>query len=188
MVKLPAWLRRGSLWIALGTVVFCGFIIYFLVSALLTPDTAGGGNSAQLQMNGIQGQGERGTQLGWRFSADSSDISTDGMVTTYHHVRDATYYLHGEPAYRLTADSVTLDVRSQNYTGYGGVHVWSLRKNDLEDVKTASVSWNNPLQLLSCPGTVHVRYKGYAMVTAHLTANFLTGDSSLGTTSIHSNG
>ncbi|HLJ83747.1 MAG TPA: hypothetical protein VKT51_06220, partial [Candidatus Eremiobacteraceae bacterium] len=163
-------------------------IAYFLISALLTPDNAGGGNQQQLEMSRIVGQGARGNQVGWRFSADSSDISTDGMVTTYHHVRNATYFLHGAPAFKLTASNLTLDLRTQNYTGYGGVHIWSVRKNDLEDIKTTTVAWNNPLQLLTCPEPVHVRYKGYEMTSARLTWNFLTGESSLGQTSIHANG
>ena len=180
--------RSPAVWISVGTATFFGLIAYFLVSALLTPDVPSNGGQAQLEMNRIVGQGEKGTQLGWRFKADRSDISTDGLVTTYHHVNNATYYVNGKPAYKMTAGAVTLDMRTQNYTGNGGVHVWSVRPNDIEDLKTEVVSWNNPLQMLICPRAVRVKYKGFALTTAHFTANFSTGDSSLGTTSIHSNG
>jgi hypothetical protein len=188
MLRLKRILRMPGVWIGAGTTAFFGVIAYLLISALLTPDAQTGGGQTQLQMSHVLGQGQRGTQLGWRFNADSSDISTDGLVTTYHHIRGGTYYVNGKPAYKITAGSVTLDMRTQNYTGYGGVHVWSIRPRDIQDLRTETVSWNNPLQLLTCPNTVHIRYKGYAMTTAHLTANFLTGNSSLGTTSIHSNG
>jgi len=163
---------------------FVGVIAYYLVSALLMPDAPASFGEPQITMKKVQGQGERGTQLGWKFVADSSDTSTDGMVTTYHHVREGIYYLKGKPAYKLTADQVTLDLRSMNYTGSGSVHVWSVRPKDLSDLRTENVEWSNPMQTLSCPTEVHVKYKGYDMVSSHLQANLLSGTSNLGSTSI----
>lgn len=163
---------------------FAGVIVYYLVSALLMPDAPANFGQPQITMKQVQGQGERGTQLGWRFVADSSDTSTDGMLTTYHHVREGVYYLKGKPAYKLTADEVTVDLRSLNYTASGSVHVWSVRPKDLSDLRTENVAWNNPLQTLTCPTEVHVKYKGYDMVSAHLQANLLSGSSTLGSTSI----
>jgi len=182
------FLRKPSVWIGGAALAFFAVIAYLLISALMTPDIQDNGGQTQLQMNHIVGQGEHGTQVGWRFQADRSDISPDGLVTTYHHVHGGTYYINGKPAFKITAGSLTLDMRTQNYTAFGGVHIWSVRANDLEDLKTATLSWNNPLQLLTCPGVVHLKYKGYGMTTAHLTANFLTGSSSLGSTSIDAHG
>jgi hypothetical protein len=177
--------ERPGLWV--GGVVAALFLVaaYFLVTALLTPDLTNPSTQQQIQMHQIIGQGERGTQLGWRFLADSSELSTDGEFTTYHGVRRGTYYLKGKPAYELTADQVTLDMRSDNYTATGTVHVWSVRPQDLSDLRTETVLWNNPLQTLTCPTKVKVRYKGYDFVTSRLQANFANGMSSLGSTSIH---
>lgn len=176
--------KRPGLWVGIISFALFGTVAYFLVTALLTPDQPGGFGQPQIQMHQIVGQGQRGNKLGWRFVADSSDISTDGQMTTYHHVRQAAYYLNGKPAYELTADQVSLDLRSQNYTATGKVHVWSVRPHDLSDLRSDYVVWNNPLQMLSCPGEVHVKYKGFDMVTSRLEANLLNGTSSLGATSI----
>jgi lipopolysaccharide export system protein LptC len=135
-------------------------------------------------MNKVQAQGEHGAQLGWRFVADSSETSTDGMMTTYHHVREGVYYIKGKPAYKLTADQVTVDLRSMNYTGSGSVHVWSVLPRDISDLRTDNLSWNNPMQTLVCPSEVRIKYKGYDMTTSHLQADLLTGSSTLGQTSI----
>jgi hypothetical protein len=175
---LVAWLAGAA---------FVCVIVYFLVTALLMPDAPAIFGQPQIKMKTVEGQGERGTQLGWKFLADTSDTSTDGMVTTYHHVRQGIYYLQGKPAYKLTADEVTLDLRSQSYTGTGKVHVWSVRPRDLSDLQTENVIWNNPMQTLTCPTSVHVKYKGYDMVTTHLQANLVNGSSSLGATSINGN-
>jgi hypothetical protein len=163
-------------------------LIYYLVSALLMPDTPADLGQPQITMSNVKGQGERGTQLGWRFVADSSQTSTDGLVTTYRHVREGVYYLKGKPAYRITADEVTVDLRSMNYTGAGSVHVWSVLRRDLSDLRTENLSWNNPMQTLICPTEVRVKYKGYDIVTSHLQANLMTGSSTLGSTSIKGNG
>lgn len=182
------WLRKPSVWIGAATVAFFGMLLYFLLSALLSPDTTTSSGQSQVEMRKVVTQGERGTQLGWRFIADRSEISTDGSVTTYHNVTNGTYYKNGKPAYHMTAGQLTLDTRTQNYTGWGGVHVWSVKTHDLEDIKTLTLSWNNPLQTLVCPTTVRVKYKGYALVTSHLTANLQTGTSTLGSTSVRGGG
>jgi hypothetical protein len=179
--------RRPALVVWMAGLAFLGTIVYFLATALLTPDAPAMFGQQQIKMNRVQAQGQRGTQLGWKFAADSSDTSTDGMVTTYHHVRQGVYYLKGKPAYKLTADEVTLDMRTQNYSGTGKVHVWSVRPRDLSDLRTDNLMWNNPLQTLTCPSEVHVKYKGFDLVTSHLQANLLSGLSSLGTTAIHGN-
>jgi hypothetical protein len=62
-----------------------------------------------------------------------------------------------------------------------------VRPRDLSDLQTENVIWNNPMQTLTCPTSVHVKYKGYDMVTTHLQANLVNGTSSLGATSINGN-
>jgi len=168
--------------------VIVGTLAYYLISALLMPDSPADLGQPQITMSKVQGQGEHGTQLGWRFVADSSQTSTDGMLTTYRHIHDGTYYLKGKPAYKITADQVVVDLRSMNYTASGAVHVWSVLPRDLSDLRTEDLSWNNPLQTLICPSQVHARYKGYEIETARLQVNLLSGISSLGSTSIKSNG
>jgi hypothetical protein len=179
-----AFAQRPGLWVGVISFVLFGAVAYFLITALLTPEQPATIAQPQIQMHQIVGQGERGTQLGWRFVADSSDLSTDGQVTTYHNVRQGIYYLKGKPAYVLTADEVTLDMRSQNYVASGAVHVRSVRPRDLSNLRTENVFWNNPLQTLTCPAQVRVHYKGIDFVTSHLQVNFVSGMSTLGTTSI----
>ena len=177
--------RRPVLVAWLAVAALAGFVVYFLVTALLMPDAPATFGQPQIKLHKIEGQGERGTQLGWKFTAESADTSTDGQMTTYHHVRQGVYYLKGKPAYKLTADEVTLDMRSQSYTGSGNVHVWSVRPRDLSDVRAENIIWNNPSQTLTCPTEVHVKYKGFNVVTSHLQANLADGTSSLGATSIN---
>ena len=181
-----AFAARPRLWVAVISIVIFSTVGYFLITALLTPEEPGTISAPQIQMHQVVGQGERGNQIGWRFVADGSDLSTDGQVTTYHNVRRATYYMKGKPAYELTAQEVTLDLRSQNYTATGNVHVWSVRPRDISDLRTQDALWSNPSQILNCPSSAHVRYKGFDLVTSHLQLNLLNGTSTLGETTIRS--
>ncbi len=178
--------ERPGLWVGGLSVAIAAVALYFLISALAMPEPAAPPGQPQIHMQGIVGQGERGTHVGWRFVADSSELSPDGEQTVYHHVRRAIYYLHGKPAYEMTADEVTVDLRSQNYSASGHVHVWSVRPRGVSDFRTDDVLWSNPLQLLTCPGPVKVVYRGIALSTSHLQVNLQNGTSSLGATVIHS--
>src|SRR4029077_2969688 len=82
----PTW----RVWLAGIGVLAIGVYLYLFISAILSPELPPvvGGNS--VVMRTLQVQGERGSKLGWTFSADSSETSVDGAVTTYHNVRDGT--------------------------------------------------------------------------------------------------
>jgi|GEM_PF-1605497 len=183
--RIAPALRRFSTWGVVAAVVFCALLIYYLVSGLMTPESHATSADQQVIMRGVTGQAERAGELGWRFSADSTDASADGMTTTYHRAR-ATYFLDGKPTYRLTAAQVLIDLRTLNYTASGGVHVWSVAGKHKQDLKTEYVLWNQAPQLLSCPKPVHLTYSGTVLQTAHLSINLRTGDTQLGKTTIDS--
>lgn len=173
-------------WQTLGVAACVGAaaaVLYYLITGLLTPDTPPSGAQSKIVLHEVVGQGEHGTKLGWRFVADSTELSSDGSTTVYHHVRTGTYYRDERPAYNLTADEIVLDNRSLSYSGKG-VHIWAVGKTALKDLKSADVLWNNSSQALLCPSTVRVNYKGSTLVTSSLTANFITGATVLGKTQI----
>jgi hypothetical protein len=152
------------------------------VSGLLTPPAPTQPGDSMMSMRGIVGEGRHGRTY-WRFSADTSDISADGFTTTYHHVRDATYYRDGKPVYQLSAARVMVDSRDQNYTASGGVHVWST-DGDRRDFRTEDVYWNNAAQLLSCSSPARVVFDGDVLHTTGLSVNLSTGAAVFGNSSL----
>ena len=176
-------LRRWQtwLWIALGAGLI--YLVYLLISGLLTPEAplAPAGNN--MVMHDIVSQGQHGDN-GWHFEAQSSQISPDGYTTTYQKVRNATYYRHGKPAYRLQAETITVDSRNQNYAANGDVHVWSTDKALPEDLQTDDAYWNQGDQTLSCPTSTRFLYHGATLKTTHLSVNLQTGAAQLGDTGI----
>jgi LPS export ABC transporter protein LptC len=181
--RLAPALRRWQtwLWIALGAVL--AYLVYLLVSGLLTPAEPVTPSSSEMVMHDIVSQGQHGRN-GWKFEAGSSEISPDGYTTTYHRVSKATFFRDGRPAYRLTADTVTVDTRNQNYSANGGVHVWSTMPTLPEDLQTDNAYWDQSTQMLNCPSLTRFVYHGTVMHTTRMTVNLQTGASELGDTSI----
>jgi hypothetical protein len=181
--RLPPALRRWQAWVGIFLWVCVAYVSYLLVSGLLTPAAPTTATDNQMVMHGITAQGEHG-HSGWKFEADSSEISADGYTTTYRGVHDATYSRDGKPAYRLTAGVVTVDSRNQNYSATGGVHVLSTSPTMPEDLLTDSAYWEQADQTLTCTTPTRFIYHGTTLHTTNMTVDMETGASQLGDTSI----
>jgi hypothetical protein len=176
-------LRRWQTWSWAAVAAGALYLAYLLVSGLLTPATPSTSTDNEMMMHGIVSRGQHG-HSGWKFIADASEISPDGFSTTYHGVRDATFYRDGVPTYHLTAKVVTADSRNQNYSATGGVHVWSTAKTLPDDLRTDNAYWDQAAQSLTCPTSTQFVYHGTTMRTTHMTVNMQTGASQLGDTSV----
>ncbi len=176
-------LRRWQtwVWIALGAGVV--YLAYLLISGLTTPAAPLGPSGNNMVMRGIVSQGQHGDN-GWHFEANSSQISPDGYTTTYQGVHDATFFRRGRAAYRLRADTVTVDSRNQNYSANGNVHVWSTDKALPEELQTDDAYWNQSDQTLTCPTETNFAYHGTKLKTTRLTVNLQSGAAQLGDTAI----
>ena len=183
IARLAPALRRWQTWglLVLGACVL--YVSYLLVTGLLTPAEPTTAADNEMVMKGIVSQGQH-DRNGWKFQADSSEISADGYTTTYRGVHDATFFRDGKPAYRLAAAVVTVDSRNQNYSATGGVHVWSTSPTLPEDLQTDSAFWEQVDQTLTCTTATRFVYHGTTLNTSNMTVNLDTGASQLGNTSI----
>jgi hypothetical protein len=176
-------LRRWQTWIWIAGIASAMYLAYLLISGLLTPAAPTTATDSEMVMRGIVSRGQHGDS-GWRFVADSSEISPDGYTTTYHGVRDATFLRSGKPVYRLTAGIVTVDARNENYSASGDVHVWSNSPTLPDDLQTEDAYWDQAGQTLTCPTQTRFVYHGTVMRTTHMTVDLDSGASQLGDTSI----
>jgi hypothetical protein len=176
----PTW----RFWLAGAGVLALGGYLYLFISAILAPPLPPviGGNSVVMRRLHVIGQ--HGPKLGWSFSADSSDTSLDGAFTTYRNVRDGTYYEHDKPAYHISAQTITLDTRTQNYTANGTVHIWAVTGDQPRDIKADELSWNQSLQTLSCPSNMTAHYKTSTYNGSDLLINFRDGTIHTGQTAV----
>jgi hypothetical protein len=169
--RRPAW----HYWLAAIGVVLVGGYLYLFISAILAPPLPPVTNENSVIMRALQVVGQKGPRLGWSFNAESSETSVDGSFTTYHNVRDGTYFEKGKPAYHLTASEVLLDTRSQSYTATGGVHMWAVTGEQPRDIRADSVTWSQPAQTLSFPTDVTVVYTGSVYKGKNMYIDFRNG-------------
>ncbi|HKW44687.1 MAG TPA: hypothetical protein VJN22_03460 [Candidatus Eremiobacteraceae bacterium] len=167
----PVW----HYWAAAAGLLALGGYLYLFISAIVAPPLPPLTNPNTVVMNALHVVGEHGSKLGWSFSADSSETSVDGALTTYKNVRDGTYFEHGKPAYHISANQVTLDTRSQNYSASGSVHIWAVTGEQPRDIKADSLNWSQPLQTLSFPNGVTVLYQGSSYAGRNLYVDFRDG-------------
>jgi len=152
-----------------------GGYLYLFISGVLAPSMPSLMNANTVIMRALHVVGQRGSKLGWSFTADSSETTVDGSFTTYHNVHEGTYYEHGKPAYHITAGQVLLDTRSQNYTATGGVHMWAVTGEQPRDIRATDVTWSQPAQTLSFPNSVTVVYVGSVYKGNNMYINFRNG-------------
>jgi len=183
IARVAPALRRWQTWAVIFIWICVLYVTYLLVTGLLTPSAPTGTMDSQMVMHGIAAQGEHG-RSGWKFEANSSEISSDGYTTTYHGVHNATYFRDGKPAYRLSAAVVTVDTRNQNYSATGGVHVWSTSQTLPEELETDNAFWEQADQTLICTSPTRFVYHGTTLHTSNLNVNMDTGASQLGVTTI----
>jgi hypothetical protein len=167
----PVW----HYWVAGAAVFVVGGYLYLFISAILAPPLPPITNADTVIMRALHVVGEHGAKLGWSFTADSSETAVDGGFTTYHNVHDGTYFEHGKPAYHISAKQIVLDTRSQNYSATGSVHIWAVTGAQPRDIRSESMMWNQPLQTLSCPEQVTVRYTGSKFTGTDVYINFRDG-------------
>lgn len=183
IARLVPAMSRWRTWAWIAGISIAAYLAYLLISGLLTQPAPELPNQNSMVMRGIISKGGHGNS-NWDFVADSSEISPDGYSTTYHNVHKATYTRDGKMLYRLTAGTVTVDARNQNYAANSGVHVWSTAPTLPDDLVTDDAYWDQSSQTLTCPAATRFVYRGSIMHTTHMTVNMLTGASLLGDTTI----
>jgi hypothetical protein len=167
----PVW----RFWLIGVGVLALGGYLYLFITAILAPGMPPIIGNNSVIMKSLRVVGQHGKRLGWSFTADSSDTSLDGAYTTYHNVRDGTYYEKGKPAYHISAKTITLDTRSQNYTASGAVHIWAVTGIQPREIKAEGLTWNQTLQTLSSTGDMTLHYEGSSYNGSDLLVNFRDG-------------
>jgi hypothetical protein len=126
---------------------------------------AGGGTiptppaSVPIEMFGAQIQNHRINTKAWSFDYDHAQLAPDGTTGTIEGIRNGIIFKKGKPSLSISAEKITLDVESLDFTAVGKVHV---EKIDDPEHRTFSfdtdlVTWtNNAKQVrLDHPAYIH---------------------------------
>ena len=145
----------GKIWIGIG-IAFTLFMIGGIVLA--------GRNVPSLPplqppmvFNGGHYTNSRTTTKSWSFDYDRAQLSPDQTSGTIDGVHHGIIYRHGRPYLTISAEHVSLNTQTLNFTATGKVHITRIGKGQATTFDTDLVDWNNATKLLHMthPSYIH---------------------------------
>jgi hypothetical protein len=134
-----------TLWVVIGIVLAGGGV------APLPP------SNVPIKMNGGEITTHRITTKSWSFDYDHAELSPQGDNGSVEGIHDGVIFRKGKPYLRISAEKVTLDLQSLDFTAVGKVHVERIGDPQHRSFDTDLVTWTNDARLLHMdhPAYVH---------------------------------
>jgi hypothetical protein len=143
--RIPWKLIAGIAGGALAVYLIVGIILAGFGTPPLPPEQSG------IILRGGRVQGNRVTTKSWSFDYRSAQLSPDGSNGTVEGVRNGTIFKAGKPYLKITAQRITIDTLSLNFTAIGKVTVTMLGDPLKRSFDTDLVEWTNGAKLLQMP-------------------------------------
>ncbi|HET9030533.1 MAG TPA: hypothetical protein VFN49_10165 [Candidatus Aquilonibacter sp.] len=173
---------RKAPWKRIGLVAVVLLLGWVLVEIVL----AGRGTPPiPVQQNGItlkggHVQGNRISSKSWSFDYTSAKLSSDGTTGTVEGVRNGIVLRKGKPYLRVSAEHISVDTQSLNFTAVGKVHVVVIGDPEHRSFDTDLVVWTNGAKLLHMDHPSYLHSGDQTLKISNATINFDTGSIHLG--------
>jgi hypothetical protein len=144
-----------SIWIALGA----GFVIFMVAGIVLAGRDVPSLPPMQQSMifKGGHYTNSRTTTKSWSFDYDRAQLSPDQTFGTIDGVHHGIIFRNGKPYLTLSAEHVSLNTQTLNFTATGKVHIVRAGADSSTTFDTDLIDWNNATKLLHMnhPSYVH---------------------------------
>jgi hypothetical protein len=127
---------------ALAIYLIVGVILAGRGTPPLPPDQTG------ISLKGGHVRGNRIKTRSWSFDYQSAQLSADGSTGTIQGVKDGIVFRKGKPYLRITAQNISIDTTSLNFTAVGKVTVGMIDDPLKRSFDTDLVVWNNSTKQL----------------------------------------
>lgn len=169
MPKKFPWKR--VLWIA-----GAAFLVYVTVNIILAgygtpplpPEQTG------ITLHGGHVNGNRVTTKSWTFDYTSAQLSPDGTTGTVRGVRNGIVFKHGKPYLKVSAEQITIDTQSLNFTAIGKVHALLIGDPQQRSFDTDLIVWTNGAKELRMDHPSYLHSEGQTLKLQTVTINFET--------------
>ena len=161
---------------AAGTVVLIWLIIGVVLAgrepAPPVPDTQ------PLTLHGGRVTGNRMSTKSWMFEYQKAEMSSDGVFATVDGVRQGVLYKNGKPYLSVTAEHVSVNTQTFDFTAVGDVHVTQMQDTGgaPRSFDTDFIQWVNVSKILLLPHPSVVRSGGGTLKVTSINVNFNTGE------------
>ena len=107
-------------------------------------------SSQSLTLHGGHVRGNRISTRSWSFDYKSAQMSPDGTLATVDGVRNGVLYKKGKPYLSISAQHVSVNTQTFDFTAVGDVHVGYLHPKDgvPKSFDTDLVQWTNATKML----------------------------------------
>jgi hypothetical protein len=127
------------------TAAAAAFAIYVTLGVIF----AGGGSiptppaNVPIQMYGATIANNRINTKAWSFDYDHAQLSPDASTGTVEGIRNGIVFKKGKPSLKISAEKITLDTQSLDFTAIGKVHVEKIDDPQHRSFDTDLVTWTN---------------------------------------------
>ncbi len=168
--KLIAWIVGGALFVYL----IVGIILAGYGTPPLPPEQSG------ITLKGGRAMGNRITTKSWSFDYRDAQLSPDGTNGTVEGVRHGIVFKHGKPYLKITAERITVDTLSLNFTAVGKVTVSMIDDPLKRSFDTDLVEWTNGAKILQMPHPSYVHSGDETLQLQNVTIDFVKDQVHLG--------
>jgi hypothetical protein len=161
-----------------GSAIALFFIGGILLAGIDTPALPPA--TQPIVLKGGHVEGNRISTKSWSLDYAAAHMSPDGTSGTIDGVRNGIVYKDGKPYLKLSAEHVSFNTASLDFTAIGHVHVERDRPGDNQVFDTDLVVWTNGAKLLRLDHPSYIRSGGHMLKIDKVTVNFVTDEISIG--------
>lgn len=168
----------------MGIVVACVAIAWFVGELILAgrePAPPPTGTEPITLKNG-KVTGNRISTRSWTFDYKQAQMSPDGITASVIGVHNGVLYRKGKPYLTLSAQQVSVNTESHDFTAIGTVHVTTISQKDnvSRSFDTDLVQWTNATKILMLSHPSIIRSGDQLLKVATVSVDFNSNEVHLG--------
>lgn len=157
--------------IGLGILLGGWMVLEVILAGRGTPPLPG---VTGITLKGGHVQGNRISSKSWSFDYKDATASADGTTGTVDGVRNGIVLRKGKPYVRISAERISFDTQSLNFTAIGKVHVEKINDPEHRSFDTDLVIWTNGAKMLRMDHPSYVHSGDQTLKLSSVTINFDT--------------
>jgi len=167
-------MKRRIKWGPIAAIAGGALVLWLIVGVILagfgTPPLPP--DQSVISLRGGRVQGNRITTKSWSFDYHDAQLSPDGTTGTVDGVHDGIVFKHGKPYLKITAERISVDTMSLNFTAIGKVDVVLIGDPLKRSFDTDLVVWTNATKLLQMEHPSYLHSHGHTLAFSTITIDF----------------
>jgi hypothetical protein len=133
-----------------------------------------------ISLKGGHVNGNRVTTKAWTFDYESAQLSADGSTGSVQGVHDGVVYKKGKPYLKVSAQQISIDTNSLNFTAIGKVHASLIGDKEKRSFDTDLIVWTNGAKELRMDHPAYLHSADQTLELQSVTIDFDTDQIHLG--------